>query len=122
MPKVFVAESTVHGQGLFAGEHIRCGTVVGIYESRKVRKTTEHPHILIIYDEDTGEELEHLMGTNDFRFVNHSAFPNMGMCDETLEFIALREISQGEELTWHYGDEYEADLQASEEFLDAVRG
>jgi len=122
MPKVFVSNSAIHGRGLFAGEPIRCGAVVGKYKSRKVRKNAEHPHIIIIYDEDTGEEMERRMGTGDFRYVNHSPHPNLGIIDETLEFVALREISKGEELLWHYGDEYEEDLRTSEEFLEAVRG
>ena len=120
MSKVFVADSTIHGRGLFAGEHIRCGAVVGKYTSRKVRLDTDHPHILIVYDLDTGEELERWMGTGNFRYVNHSQHPNLGIIDETLEFFALREIAQGEELLWHYGEEYEEDLRESEEFLEAV--
>ena len=120
MSKVFVADSSVHGKGLFAGESIQCGMVVGKYKSRKVALDTEHPHIIIIYDEDTGDVIEQRMGTGDFRFVNHSAHPNLGLVDETLEFVALRAISQGEELLWHYGEEYEKDLQESDDFLETV--
>jgi SET domain-containing protein len=112
MPKIYVANSSVHGSGVFAGEFIPCGTVVGKYLSRRVSLKNEHPHVLIIYDEDTGEELERRIGTNQFRYVNHSIRPNLEMLDDTLEFVATRHIAPNEELTWYYGEEFEADMGA----------
>ena len=113
-PKVYVANSGVHGSGVFAGEFIPAGQVVGKYTSRKVSLRNEHPHVLIVYDLDTGEELERRIGTNNFRYVNHSTAPNLEMIDDTLEFVATRHIAINEELTWYYGDEFEDDMVAPE--------
>lgn len=112
MPKTYISTSSVHGKGVFAGEFIPAGTVVGKYKSRLVSSDTDHPHVLVVYDEDTGEELEWHLGTNKFRYVNHSSRPNLEMVDETLEFVALRHIAAHEELTWYYGDEFEQDVTA----------
>ena len=110
MAKIYIARSSVHGKGVFAAEFIPAGTVIGRYRSRKVALTTEHPHVLIVYDPDTGQELERRLGTNEFRYVNHSTTPNLEMVDDTLEFIANRHIAKGEELTWYYGDEFQEDI------------
>ena len=114
MTKIYVTDSPVHGKGLFAGEFIAAGTVLGKYKSRRVSGDNEDSHVLIVYDVDTGEELERRMGTNDFRYVNHSASANLEMDAETLEFFATRHISCHEELTWYYGDEFEDDLAAAQ--------
>lgn len=113
-PKIYVSQSSVHGSGVFAGEFIPAGSVVGKYTSRRVSLRNEHPHTLIIYDHDTGEEIERRVGTNKFRYVNHSTAPNLDMIEETLEFVATRHIASHEELTWYYGDEFEADMDAAE--------
>ena len=110
MSKTYVRKSAVHGKGVFAAEFIPAGTVVGKYRSRKVGAGVEHPHVLIVYDEDTGEELERRLGTNEFRYLNHSVAPNLEIIDETLEFVASRHISADEELTWYYGDEFDDDI------------
>lgn len=109
--RVRVSTSPIHGKGLFAATSIKAGEVVGRYRSRKTKlEGDEHPHVLIIYDPDTGEELERRIGTNDFRFVNHSATPNLELDIETLQFTALRDVAQDEELTWHYGEEFEDEV------------
>jgi SET domain-containing protein len=109
MAHVYVASSGIHGRGLFARRSFEPGQLVGRYSSRKTELTSEdHPHVMELYDQDD-ELLECVMGTGNFRFVNHSSSPNLELDDETLEFRAVRYISPGDELTWYYGDEFEAD-------------
>jgi len=110
-PRTLIRKSTIHGKGVYAGEDIARGTIIGRYTSRKVSKRVENEYVLYIHDPDTGEETERWLGTGKFKYVNHSATANLEMIDDTFEFVALRNIGDGEELTWYYGDEYQADLE-----------
>jgi SET domain-containing protein len=107
--KVYVGSSGIHGRGVFARHALEPGELVGRYASRKTKLTAEdHPHVMELYDDD-GELLECRMGVGELRFVNHSSSPNLELDDETLEFRAVRQVEPGDELTWYYGDEFEAD-------------
>jgi len=107
--KVYVSNSGIHGRGLFAKRSFKPGEIVGRYTGRKTRLSSEdHPHVMERYDED-GQLLECVMGVGDFRFINHNSNPNLEIDEETLEFRAVRHIGPGDELTWYYGDEFEAD-------------
>ena len=119
-PKTLVRKSDLHGKGVFAAQFISQGTIIGKYTSRRVSKKVDSPYVIYIYNE-VGVEIERRLGTGKLRYVNHSSDPNLTMDDDTLEFIAIKDIDDGEELTWFYGDEYEADLRASQDFLKRVK-
>jgi len=104
-----VRTSEIHGRGVFAAKPFKVGEVVGHYRSRKTKLTAEeNPYVIEVYDEED-VLVEYRLGTNEFRFINHSSSPNLEMGDD-LEFIALKDIAQGEELTWFYGEEFEAEM------------
>jgi len=106
---IYLSTSGIHGKGLFAARSFTKGEVVGHYRSRKTKLTAvDNPYVIEIYDE-AGVLLEHRIGTNDFRFINHSSTPNLEMGDD-LEFIAVKDITRGDELTWFYGEEFEAEM------------
>lgn len=105
--KVYVGDSGIHGRGLFARDAFEPGQIVGRYSNKPTKLAAdEHPHVMELYGEDD-ELLKCVMGTGDFRFVNHSSSPNLELDDGTLEFRAVRHINPGDELTWYYGDEFE---------------
>lgn len=95
---VAVGESPVHGKGLFAVAPIEEGTELGRCKGKVASK--DGPHVLWI-DEDTGIKVK-----CDLRFINHHSAPNVVYFDD-LTVVALRDISPGEELLHHYGDEWE---------------
>lgn len=90
---VYVDSSPIHGRGLFAGENIKEGTVIGIASGKRV---TEDGTYVIWLDEDTAYQIE-----CHFRFINHSDRANAVYYD-TLEVCALRDIRKGEEITHNY--------------------
>jgi len=49
-PKVVVKESQLHGKGLFAGEVINKGQLIGKVKGRKTRK--DGPHVLWLDNDD----------------------------------------------------------------------
>ena len=97
LPLLFVGPSHIHGQGLFAGEDIRAGTVVGWCEV--VPAETPGPHTLWC---DSGP----VDVVCDLRFTNHSAAPNVVYYD-SLRVVALHDIGSGEELTYNYGPDFQ---------------
>ena len=91
-----VANSTIHGRGLFAKATIKKGTILGFCKTKKTKKITDHTLWL-------GKKLHMMMC--DFRFINHDTKPNVVIYDD-LSVVALRKIKKGEELTHHYGDDW----------------
>lgn len=112
MPKaIYVDSSTVHGKGIFAARPIKKGEVIGHYKTRKTKLTAEeNPYVVEIYD-DEGNLSGHRLGTNDFKYINHSTTPNTDMVGDELQMVALRDIDEDEELTWYYGPEFEDSMR-----------
>lgn len=107
---VYLGKSPIHGKGVFAARDLWKGEVVGTYESHPTKISSyRNRYVLEIYDE-AGELLEYRMGTGDFKFINHSSDPNVELNDD-LEFIALRDVRQDEELFWYYGDEFDENVK-----------
>lgn len=91
--KVFVAESPVHGKGLFAAKRIKADSVIGRLHG--MPSYDDGIYVLWISDE-LGLEL-----TNDLKYINHDSNPNAAYSD--LDVTALRDIEPGEELLHDYG-------------------
>lgn len=97
-PRVYVAESPIHGRGLFAARDISTGEFIGHYESRIV----EHNDIYVLWIEnDDGESWTGHEGHNEMRFLNHDSRPNAEMYD--LDCFALSDIPKDTEITIDYG-------------------
>lgn len=96
---VEVAESPVHGRGLFAAKAIKKGTELGVCKTRKAK--ADGPYVLWLEDEGCGVEV-----ICDLRYINHARKPNVSYYDD-LSVVALKSIKKGEELLHHYGDEWE---------------
>lgn len=107
MPKaksdaVYVGESKIHGKGLFAAKAIKEGDLLGVLNCKPTKK--DGPHVLWVEDEKKGSRMYKVKC--DFKYINHSADPNVAYYDD-LTVVALKDIEPHEELTHHYGDEWE---------------
>jgi SET domain-containing protein len=119
-PLIEVRDSALHGKGVFALRRIAKGTRVIEYLGERVshreadcRYDGKGPHdnhtFLFIVDART--VIDAGVDGNEARFVNHACEPN---CESVIEkrrvFIdALRSIEPGEELTYDYRLQREAD-------------
>jgi len=119
-PLIEVRASPVHGLGVFAAQRIRKGTRVIEYLGERVshveadhryedKDASDNHTFLFIVDERT--VIDAGVNGNEARFVNHACRPN---CESVIEnrrvFIdALRTIAPGEELTYDYQIQREAD-------------
>ncbi len=96
---VYVAESAIHGLGLFAQIAIACGTRIGFYAGQETSE--DGAHVLWVQDQPGGPWLGY-DGSNEMRFVNHSREPNCYL--DGRELYADRDIDRDEELTIDYGE------------------
>lgn len=92
-----VAESPIHGHGLFARCDISAKSFIGTYDGKIT--SDNGMHVLWIWDEDTDKWVG-VDGDNEMRFLNHSNQPNAEFYDTDL--YALHDITAGEEITFDY--------------------
>ena len=97
----YVADSPVHGRGLFARNNISAGTWIGHYDSVETRNNGTH--VLWVESEEPDEWVG-FDGINELRFLNHDNRPNAEMSE--LDLYAKRDIQKNEEITIYYGDEF----------------
>ena len=92
----YVADSPIHGKGLFARKYIGAGVIIGRIDG--VPTSTDGEHVLWV-DNENGFYVR-----CDLRYINHSDEPNAVYYD-TLEVWALTDIAPGEEITHNYMDD-----------------
>lgn len=89
----FVANSEIHGKGLFAACRISAGSIIGWLRTRPARRDGAH---VLWLGETRAVEV-----TCDLKYINHSDRPNACYYDD-LSVVALRNIEAGEEITHDY--------------------
>jgi SET domain-containing protein len=100
---IAVAQSPIHGQGCFARRRFRKGQWIGAYEGPSTME--DDTYVLWIDEgEDGREEWRGVDGVNELRYMNHSSKPNTEFIGVNL--YALRNIAPEEELTFHYGADW----------------
>ena len=113
-PKTRVGRSPIHGQGLFATQHLRKGEIVAIKGGHildrralsKVRRRIAASYIQIDDGFYIGAIRRAEVGRNKI-FINHSCEPNLGFRGQ-VTFVARRDIKAGEELTYDWAMEENA--------------
>lgn len=89
----YIAESEIHGKGLFASRPIRAGTIIGWLEGTACNR--DGRYVLWISSTDAIEV------TCDLKYINHSDQPNACYYDD-LSVVALRDIAAHQEITHDY--------------------
>jgi hypothetical protein len=114
LPRLFVAQSKIHGLGLFAGEDIDWGRRIvefqgqplsGAQAKRRQRFNDSIGFSCLMQFAD-GLAIDGIAGANESRFINHSPRPNLGAIREgkwRIVFYSLDDICRGDELTFNYG-------------------
>jgi SET domain-containing protein len=117
------------GRGLFAAADLRSGTFVGEYagivQTNRDGDAIRAPEggyltdysfdYLVNLDDGTPLELNARRHGNEMRFANHSEKPNLEVEHTlidgvwTIFLVARRKIREGEQLFYHYGDDYWSD-------------
>ena len=97
-PRVYVARSSIHGEGLFASKTLPGGKLIGIYDGPQVEE--DGMHVLWVEDEPGGGWTGY-DGQNEMRYMNHSPQPNAEM--DGLNCYAIEDIPPHTEITIDYG-------------------
>jgi len=91
--RTYVAQSPIHGKGLFASKAIKAGATLG----RLQGMLTEDDGTYVLWlNKKIGLEI-----TNEFRFINHDSNPNCALTDTKV--VTLRAVEKDEEFTHDYG-------------------
>jgi SET domain-containing protein len=101
-PRLYVADSPVHGQGVFTNEAYRQGVLVATCVGLVRRRDELLPDARVMQigvDAFLLADPEH-PSIDDF--LNHSCEPNLGFMDGSLNLFALRGIAAGSELLYDY--------------------
>lgn len=99
--KVEVRPSSIHGMGVFATDEIHRGERIGRY----VGYRTQHDGRYVLWVAGDKEEWRGYRGYGRLRFLNHHHQPNSEF--RGMDLFAIRNIQPGEEVTFHYGEEWE---------------
>ena len=97
----YTGPSPIHGKGVFAARRITRGELIGVYSG--VPTARDGTHVLWVEGEDG--TMAGRLGKNGLRYLNHSSRPNAEFDGDHL--YALRVIRTDEEITFHYGEEWE---------------
>ena len=90
---VYVADSEVHGKGMFAAVDIKKNTLIGELLGTPTREDGTY---VLWLTKKLGLHLK-----NDLRFINHDKKPNCELSD--VDVVTVRSIKKDEELLHDYG-------------------
>ena len=106
-----VDKSKIDGKGAYAQETIPARKKIGdlggvIISQREARRIANETKRVAIVEFGNGKALNASVNSNALRYINHSCSPNtyMRVLHNRVEFYALRNISDREELTCNYGE------------------
>jgi uncharacterized protein len=97
------------GHGLFAARAIRRGEFVIEYTGKKIpTKMADALPTRYLFEIDSHWTIDGSPHSNIARYINHSCDPNCetDIVDDRIIISAVRDIEEGEELTFDYGEEY----------------
>lgn len=97
---VYVAESGIHGKGVFAARGMGKGEYIGTFHGPEARR--DGTYVLWVYEEGRGDLPVGRRGRNVLRFLNHAARCNAEFTG--FDLYARRAIRRGDEITIDYGD------------------
>ena len=109
--KIQTRKSGIHGNGVFAVQHIAEGETINEYVGEIItwaeaqRRNPHDPNHTFYFHVDEDRVIDALHGGNSSRWINHSCAPNCEADEQDGRvFIkALRNIRAGEELNYDYG-------------------
>ena len=113
--RVWVHKSRIAGLGLFAAQEIKQGTRILPYIGEKIPKDEGAKRLaqgnVYLFTFNDRYDIDGKTLKNTARFINHSCDPNceVDLTTRTIWIVALRNITDGEELTYNYGYEYDPD-------------
>ena len=91
----YVADSPIHGKGLFAADHIVAGSIIGWLEG--IPCEVDGCYVLWL------SATQAIEVTCDLKYINHADRPNACYYDD-LSVVALEDIAPHQEITHNYAN------------------
>lgn len=114
-PWHYVAESDLHGRGVFARRFIPKGTTLMEYEGKRISSDEadeqpsadpDNPYHTFFFSLSSGEIIDGAQQGNEARWINHSCEPNCegheNDAGDRVFIVAKRDIEKDEELLYDY--------------------
>jgi len=107
--KVWVGDSRIAGKGLFIAQDVKKGTRIIQYIGPKITKEESVERLAqgnaYIFSFNDCYDIDGKTLKNKARYINHSCDPNCEaiVTKHTIWIVALRDIKEGEELSYNYG-------------------
>ena len=96
-----VKKSLKHGKGVFSRKHVKKGQWIASFTGKIVTKDSMH----VLWIHERNKAPYGIKGEAPLKFLNHSSVPN---CEfDGSELYALKDIHIGDELCFHYGEEWD---------------
>jgi SET domain-containing protein len=92
---VYISDSKIHGQGLFARVDIPKDTVIGVIQGKPCKR--DGTYVIWL------SEAQAFKVICDLKYINHADHPNACYYDD-MSVVALRNIETDEEITHDYGN------------------
>lgn len=108
-PGIECRGSAIHGNGAFATRTFAIGDHLGTYVGEPTNNDGTH----VLWIETDDGDWRGIDGTGVLRWLNHSADANVEFAGADLRAISA--IKPGDELLFHYGEEWEAFIEGDEE-------
>ena len=105
MADVYIEESSIHGKGVFAARDFRQGEVIGIITGTVEENPDPDCEYTCWFYDEYAEEYYTVLPSAPFMFLNHDNEPNADWSTPVL--VARCDIQQDDEITVHYGEEFE---------------
>jgi uncharacterized protein len=110
---LFVADSGIHNNGIFAFTNIQRGTRIIEYKGEKITKDVALERAerdlkngtVYIFELDETYDIDGWVNGSDAIYINHSCSPNakVDIIDGKIWIVALKDIMQSEEIAYDYG-------------------
>ena len=102
-PHIELRKTTAKGTGVFATSTIRRGELIAEFIGHEytAEKESELPEIMVDRCIQVGPKTYVFAENRLAEKINHSCAPNCGVREKT-KIVAIREINEGEEITWDY--------------------
>jgi SET domain-containing protein len=104
-----VGKSYIHGKGVFAAQPIPKGTRIIQYIGERIPKAESAERLaqgnVYLFALNDRYDIDGQTLKNTARYINHSCDPNCEavVTKHTIWIMALRDIQEGEELSYNYG-------------------
>jgi len=97
---IYVSDSEIHGQGIYAKRVIEEGEYIGSYSGPQARRNGTY----VLWVSESEEKVIGISGKNHLRYLNHAKSGNAEF--DGCDLFALRLIEPDEEITFDYGEDW----------------